>query len=128
MSYDMRISDLSSDRCSSDLTDSDLVFVDPVGTGFSRPVSTDALPAFTSVVGDVAAVTEFIRAWLIQHHAQHRPLIVAGQSYGAGRSEEHTSELQSLMRISYAVFCLKQKTKIHTYVTSLSTTGQSKRT
>src|SRR3546814_9665535 len=29
--------------------------------------------------------------------------------YGAGRSEEHTSELQSLMRISYAVFCLKTK-------------------
>lgn len=68
------------------LTDSDLVFVDPVGTGFSRPVSAEALPAFTSVVGDVAAVTEFIRAWLIQHHAQHRPLIVAGQSYGAGRA------------------------------------------
>src|SRR3546814_3184156 len=32
----------------------------------------------------------------------------------AARSEEHTSELQSLMRISYAVFCLKQTTK-HTY-------------
>src|SRR3546814_8868329 len=31
-----------------------------------------------------------------------------------GRSEEHTSELQSLMRISYAVFCLKKKTKAHT--------------
>src|SRR3546814_6771066 len=30
-----------------------------------------------------------------------------------GRSEEHTSELQSLMRISYAVFCLKKQTKIH---------------
>src|SRR3546814_2649089 len=30
-----------------------------------------------------------------------------------GRSEEHTSELQSLMRISYAVFCLKKKTKKH---------------
>src|SRR3546814_2021018 len=30
-----------------------------------------------------------------------------------GRSEEHTSELQSLMRISYAVFCLKQKKKRH---------------
>src|SRR3546814_6760786 len=30
------------------------------------------------------------------------------------RSEEHTSELQSLMRISYAVFCLKKKTKTHT--------------
>src|SRR3546814_1372763 len=35
-----------------------------------------------------------------------------GQRRGlAGRSEEHTSELQSLMRISYAVFCLKKKTK-----------------
>src|SRR3546814_3415867 len=31
------------------------------------------------------------------------------------RSEEHTSELQSLMRISYAVFCLKKKNKKHTY-------------
>src|SRR3546814_3744672 len=31
---------------------------------------------------------------------------------GAGRSEEHTSELQSLMRISYAVFCLKKKKKL----------------
>src|SRR3546814_1879980 len=42
------------------------------------------------------------------------------QAHQAGRSEEHTSELQSLMRISYAVFCLKKKnntppnnTKIH---------------
>src|SRR3546814_6496204 len=32
---------------------------------------------------------------------------------GRGRSEEHTSELQSLMRISYAVFCLKKKNKTH---------------
>src|SRR3546814_6963674 len=36
----------------------------------------------------------------------------------AGRSEEHTSELQSLMRISYAVFCLKKKKKTTTYNTS----------
>src|SRR3546814_5737929 len=37
------------------------------------------------------------------------------QVYGLGRSEEHTSELQSLMRISYAVFCLKKKkTEKHT--------------
>src|SRR3546814_9006394 len=34
---------------------------------------------------------------------------------GWRRSEEHTSELQSLMRISYAVFCLKKKKTIHTY-------------
>src|SRR3546814_2782002 len=37
--------------------------------------------------------------------------------YGRSRSEEHTSELQSLMRISYAVFCLKKKTKINNYHT-----------
>src|SRR3546814_2669024 len=36
--------------------------------------------------------------------------VVAGlRDHHAGRSEEHTSELQSLMRISYAVFCLKKK-------------------
>src|SRR3546814_2912063 len=35
------------------------------------------------------------------------------------RSEEHTSELQSLMRISYAVFCLKKK-KLHTYITTIN--------
>src|SRR3546814_9060229 len=34
-----------------------------------------------------------------------------------GRSEEHTSELQSLMRISYAVFCLKKKTTIYNFLT-----------
>src|SRR3546814_9534931 len=35
------------------------------------------------------------------------------------RSEEHTSELQSLMRISYAVFCLKKKNNKHRYMTSV---------
>src|SRR3546814_10126520 len=38
----------------------------------------------------------------------------AAQHKGAARSEEHTSELQSLMRISYAVFCLKKKNITHT--------------
>src|SRR3546814_8119651 len=37
--------------------------------------------------------------------------------YRLPRSEEHTSELQSLMRISYAVFCLKKKTQSHTTIT-----------
>src|SRR3546814_1580801 len=39
-------------------------------------------------------------------HGVHNSLLAA-----LGRSEEHTSELQSLMRISYAVFCLKKKTR-----------------
>src|SRR3546814_2191825 len=46
----------------------------------------------------------------------------AGRGCGSTRSEEHTSELQSLMRISYAVFCLKKKTNItHTDKTIQST-------
>src|SRR3546814_7177067 len=45
-------------------------------------------------------------------HPAHRPLVVTVHADRSGsRSEEHTSELQSLMRISYAVFCLKKKTK-----------------
>src|SRR3546814_10327166 len=42
-----------------------------------------------------------------------RPVRDVSHAGGSGRSEEHTSELQSLMRISYAVFCLKKKTKQH---------------
>src|SRR3546814_9165955 len=41
--------------------------------------------------------------------ARRPPPPALGQRTAAGRSEEHTSELQSLMRISYAVFCLKKK-------------------
>src|SRR3546814_7800462 len=51
------------------------------------------------------------------HHGHgRRPAGRAAQSDGAGddRSEEHTSELQSLMRSSYAVFCLKKKNKYYT--------------
>lgn len=68
------------------LTDSDLVFMDAMGVGFSRAVSPQAQEAFTSIVGDIAATTEFIRAWLLRHGAEDRPLIIAGQSYGAGRA------------------------------------------
>src|SRR3546814_9014862 len=44
----------------------------------------------------------------LQHRRRAQRNLRAG---GSGRSEEHTSELQSLMRISYAVFCLKKKKK-----------------
>src|SRR3546814_2349954 len=42
-------------------------------------------------------------------------VIIAGETLHLVRSEEHTSELQSLMRISYAVFCLKKKNNTHTH-------------
>lgn len=68
------------------LTDSDLVFMDPIGTGFSRAASAEAQKDFTSIIGDVAATTEFIRAWLLLHGDETTPLVIAGQSYGAGRA------------------------------------------
>src|SRR3546814_8432841 len=45
--------------------------------------------------------------------AGYKVVVLESESvgWGASRSEEHTSKLQSLMRISYAVFCLKKKTK-----------------
>src|SRR3546814_4834314 len=64
------------------------------------------------------AVADAARQYVIDHRAVHaldvtRPLRRAA-STRLERSEEHTSELQSLMRISYAVFCLKKKKK-HTH-------------
>src|SRR3546814_3205145 len=41
------------------------------------------------------------------------PVLLFGKEFWTRRSEEHTSELQSLMRISYAVFCLKKKNRTH---------------
>src|SRR3546814_6474363 len=45
---------------------------------------------------------------------------------GTARSEEHTSELQSLMRISYAVFCLKKKKVIHKRIQLLHTSDHTR--
>src|SRR3546814_3144049 len=53
------------------------------------------------------ALAETVIAKIARHSPDFRDLILH-------RSEEHTSELQSLMRISYAVFCLKTNTKCHT--------------
>src|SRR3546814_1417527 len=61
------------------------------------------------------SVTAFSSAALQQANVrdlQDLTVVTPGLHFGyVGRSEEHTSELQSLMRISYAVFCLKTKTK-----------------
>src|SRR3546814_6476800 len=54
------------------------------------------------------------RAVLAEHFPTARAQLAAQvESDRIERSEEHTSELQSLMRISYAVFCLKKKTTLH---------------
>jgi carboxypeptidase C (cathepsin A) len=64
----------------------DLVLVDPIGTGFSRPVKADYGAEFYGTVGDVASVTEFVRAFRLLHNAEDAPLFLAGESWGAGRA------------------------------------------
>jgi carboxypeptidase C (cathepsin A) len=68
------------------LAAADLVMVDPIGTGFSRPTRATYEDEFYGTLGDVASVTEFIRCWLILHDAVGAPVFLAGESWGAGRA------------------------------------------
>src|SRR3546814_10586828 len=61
-----------------------------------------------TVVGTAANVNDVTQASALVHGEETDVFADAGYQ-GVARSEEHTSELQSLMRISYAVFCLKKK-------------------
>src|SRR3546814_7447153 len=66
----------------------------------------DPVPVLAAVGGGEEVFDQEARGQAAEHRAH-----AVGHHHGQPRSEEHTSELQSLMRISYAVFCLKKKTK-----------------
>src|SRR3546814_10476068 len=116
--YEMRISDWSSDVCSSDLcraferefaawSESNHAIAVANGT-VALDLALQGLGVGSANGGsadDEVIVTPrtFIASISCVANAGAKPV----------RSEEHTSELQSLMRISYAVFCLKKKTKQH---------------
>ncbi len=68
------------------LTETDLVFVDPVDTGFSRAVSDEEAEKAKGVEGDIATVGEFIRMYLVRNARWSSPLFLAGESYGTFRS------------------------------------------
>jgi carboxypeptidase C (cathepsin A) len=68
------------------LTETDLVFVDPVDTGFSRAVSDEEATAAKGVDGDIATVSEFIRMYLVRNARWGSPLYLSGESYGTFRS------------------------------------------
>src|SRR3546814_6153974 len=144
----MRISDWSSDVCSSDLEwylfPNDVATVSPSGYGDVQTYI-DALLAparalgkdrhftyITSIAEEDAYYTSgasagfgvrlaydpFAQVVVIAEAYEGAPALTAGidrsgriSAIGTSRSEEHTSELQSLMRHSYAVFCVKKKTQ-----------------
>jgi carboxypeptidase C (cathepsin A) len=83
------------DNAQSWLAASDLVMVDPIGTGFSRPVRDEYAPEFYSTRGDVASVTEFVRCWRVIHGAENAPVFLVGESWGAGRAASVGYALES---------------------------------
>lgn len=68
------------------LTFSDLVFIDPVDTGFSKAKDEDTSKRFRSVDGDLELVGEFIRRFLTRYRRWHSPLFLSGESYGTFRA------------------------------------------
>jgi len=64
----------------------DLVFIDPVGTGFSRSVKQDDEKNFWGLKGDVDSIAEFIRSYLTTYRRWMSPLYIAGESYGTTRA------------------------------------------
>src|SRR3546814_3614915 len=108
----MRISDWSSDVCSSDL-DFDIRVIDRnMADILIHQHAGCAVLAFDAVA-DRRQLLLFFRSDIGAKKSGHGNtfLQMVCETF-AVRSEEHTSELQSLMRISYAVFCLKKKKNI----------------
>src|SRR3546814_9629093 len=105
----MRISDWSSDVCSSDLWTPWEVYLRKLGLarGTARSGSRDL--RFTNYVQATQAAPAG-RGVMLGWRSITGDLVAEGRLVPVVRSEEHTSELQSLMRISYAVFCLKKTT------------------
>lgn len=63
----------------------DLVFIDPPGTGFSRIVASDKSEELLSTDGDAFATIAFIEAWLRRNTRQHSPRFLLGESFGTHR-------------------------------------------
>ena len=68
------------------LDETDLVFIDPVGTGYSRAAKEEFDKKFWSYQGDLESVGEFIRLYLSRYQRWSSPLFLAGESYGTTRA------------------------------------------
>jgi carboxypeptidase C (cathepsin A) len=68
------------------LDETDLVFVDPIGTGFSRPARPEFGKMFWNIQGDVDSVAEFIRVYRDRYDPSLSAVFIAGESYGTVRA------------------------------------------
>jgi carboxypeptidase C (cathepsin A) len=74
---------------------SDLVFIDPVSTGYSRVLAGEKPDAFHGYQGDIESVAELIRIWTSRHKRWMSPKFLAGESYGTLRAAAMAEHLQS---------------------------------
>lgn len=68
------------------LDQADMVFIDPVGTGYSRAAKPELANKFFGLQGDIASVGEFIRLYLSRNERWSSPLFLVGESYGTTRA------------------------------------------
>jgi len=68
------------------LDQTDLVFIDPIGTGFSRAAKPEFNSKFFGLNGDIESVGQFIRLYLTEYERWSSPLFLAGESYGTTRA------------------------------------------
>ncbi len=79
----------------------DLVFIDPVGTGYSSPHGEEELGQFCGVEEDVKWIADFIRHYINKHDRWLSPKYIAGESYGTYRAAALVSKLQSSFAMDF---------------------------
>jgi carboxypeptidase C (cathepsin A) len=79
--------------CLLDITD--LVFIDPVGTGYSRVVGKGKVEDFWGLKEDAQSIAQFIRIWVTKNQRWNAPKYLAGESFGTTRAASVASELMS---------------------------------
>jgi len=82
------------------LDQTDLVFIDPVSTGFSRAVKPDDARQFYGVEEDSRAIADFIRLYVTRHGRWGSPKFLIGESYGTTRAAVLTAELRQRHRMN----------------------------
>ncbi|NUQ69863.1 MAG: peptidase S10 [Chthonomonadales bacterium] len=68
------------------LDETDLVFIDPVGTGYSRPKTPEVGKKYWGINGDIESIAEFIRLFLTRFQRWSSPIFIVGESYGTTRA------------------------------------------
>ena len=82
------------------LDDTDLVFIDPVSTGFSRAIPPKDARKFHGLREDAASVAEFIRLYLTRHQRWGSPKFLIGESYGTTRAAALAGELSQRLKLN----------------------------